>query len=76
MNPALNLDQAHLTELSEEQAKYMGLSKTGRFLNEMAGFDLVIQFQVPSNQTTIVTNEEQMVFGRCSTYEKAANPGR
>ena len=23
------LEQAHLTELSEEQAKYMGLSKTG-----------------------------------------------
>ena len=24
------LEQAHLTELSEEQAKYMGLSKTGK----------------------------------------------
>ena len=36
VNPALNLDQAHLTELSEEQAKYMGLSKTGGFLTEMA----------------------------------------
>ena len=29
LNLPLYLSQAHLTELSEEQAKYMGLSKTG-----------------------------------------------
>ena len=56
------LEQAHLTELSEEQAKYMGLSKTGglerRFLLVSVTLTSVLM-QALSNQTTIATSEDR-----------------
>ena len=77
LNLPLYLSQAHLTELSEEQAKYMGLSKTGKLERQFfPGICKPLSYlQAPSNQTTIATSEEMVVLARCSPNGRTANLG-
>ena len=67
------LKQAHLTELSEEQAKYMGLSKTGKLKKTSPGSCWPLSYlQALSNQTTIATSEDMVVVAWCSSNGKTA----